>query len=564
MLSNIRVMSPSNDPLTRRGFLAASAGLVAAACGSDGGGDAAPTTTSTTRAPSPTTSGAPPTSAAPTTTTPSLPVPEFAVDPFPYLTASGDPRHDAVVIWTRVATEPMARNGGIELDELAVEWAVGVGDDEVESGVFVTRADHGHSVHVDVTGLEPSTDYWYRFRIGEHEVEGTTRTTPAPGAPTDRLTFAVANCNAYRSGYFTAYANLVEEEVDVVLFAGDYIYELEGGNARDHGLELNPTTLAEYRRFYAVARLDTDLAECHRRHPWIVMWDDHEVEDNYAAWEPGGIGLGLDPEAREKFRDRRIAAYQAWWEFMPVRTGPPVDGELDIYRDFEFGDLAKLTVIDDRQYRSPIVQGEGNGNLPRPFGGGPQLAGTFDESRSMLGPEQEAWFEESILGDATWSLLLQQTIMAEVDRAPDDPSKGFSMDAWDGYAAPRERLLGHVHDRGVENFVVFGGDIHTSAVADLHVSYREPDSPMVGTEFVGPSATSLELLLPEFVQGSRSNPHIHLYETEHRGYLLVDVSHDDLTVHYRWVDTALEPTSPVSTASSWRVEAGTVGVEQVV
>ena len=557
-------MSPSSDPLTRRGFLAASAGLVAAACAGDSDAESPPpaTTTTTTQPPPPPTTTGAPTTTAPATTT--IPAPAFDVDPFPYLTASGDPHHDSVVIWTRLAIDPMAPDGGIDAAQVPVEWEIGVeGADVANSGTFVTNADHGHSVHVDVAGLEPSTDHWYRFRVGEWTVEGTTRTAPVPGSPTERLSFAVANCNAFKSGYFTAYENMIEEDLDAVLFVGDYIYELEGGNARDHGLELNPTTLDEYRRFYAVARLDRSLAACHQRHPWIVMWDDHEVEDNYAAWEPGGIGLELDPNARENFRARRIAAYQAWWEFMPVRTGPPTDGELDIYRDFEFGDLAKLTVIDDRQYRSPIVQGEGDGDLPRPFGGGPQLEETFDESRTMLGADQEAWFEESIVNDATWSLLVQQTVMAEVNRAPDDPAKGFSMDAWDGYAAPRERLLGFVHEREVENFVVLGGDIHTSAVADLHVSYREDDSPMVGTEFVGPSATSIELLLPEFVEGSRSNPHIHLYETEHRGYLRVDVTHTELVAHYRWVDTALEPTSPIQTASSWRVEAGTVGVEQI-
>jgi len=561
-------MSPPNDPLSRRGFLVASAGLVAAACGTDGAGEAPSTSTaapSSTSTPTTTPTTTTPTTTAPTPPTPTVPTPEFTLDPFPYRTASGDPRHDSVVIWTRVAPEPLARDGGVDVSEVPVFWQLGaLGDDAVlQDGVFVTTEDHGHSVHVDVTGLDPSTDYWYRFSIGPHLTEGQTRTAPTPGARTERLSFAVANCNAYKSGYFTAYANMVDEELDAVLFVGDYIYELEGGNTRDHGLELNPTTLDEYRAFYAVARLDPDLAACHQHHPWIVMWDDHEVEDNYAAWEPGGIGLQIDANARENFRARRIAAYQAWWEFMPVRTGPPVDGELALYRDFEFGDLAKLTVIDDRQYRSPIVQGKGDGDLPRPFGGGPQLEGTFDESRTMLGAEQEAWFEQSIVSSATWSLLVQQTIMAEVDRAPENPDKGFSMDAWDGYAAPRERLLGFVHEHEIENFVVVGGDIHTSAVADLHVSYREPDTPMVGTEFVAPSATSIELLLPEFVEGSRSNDHIHLYETEHRGYLRVDLTHDELTAHYRWVDTTAEPTSPIATASTWRIRSGTVGVEEI-
>lgn len=557
-------MSAPSGPFSRRRFLAASAGLVAVAC-SDDTGDATPTPTSSTT--SSTTTSTTSTSTTTTTTTTTVPLPDIVSDPFTLGVASGDPLPDAVVIWTRIAPDPLEPGVGVDGAEVPVRWAVATDDgfaNVVADGVFTTTVEHGHSVHVDVTGLDPATTYWYQFAIGDWASPvGRTRTAPALGAPTEFLSLAVANCSAYLSGYFTAYTHMAEEDLDAVLFVGDYIYELEGGNTRSHGLELNPTTLEEYRRFYAVARADEPLAAAHAAHPWIVMWDDHEVEDNYAAWNPGGIGLAVDPDAAAKFRDRRIAAYQAWWEFMPVRTGPPVDGELQVYREFSFGDLAKLTVIDDRQYRSPIIEGEGNGNLPRPFGGGPQLEATFDETRTMLGAEQEAWFEESIVHDATWALLGQQTIMAEVNRAPDDPTKGYSMDAWDGYAAPRERLLGYVQDQGVENFVVLGGDIHTSAVADLHVSYRDPDAPMVGTEFVAPSITSLELLLDEFVEGSRSNPHIHLYETQHRGYLRVDVTHDELLAHYRWVDTTATPTSPISTASTWRVTAGAIGVEEI-
>jgi len=555
-------MSPSNDPLTRRGFLAASAGLVAAACASEGSDDqSAATSSSTTTTASPTT---PTTTTTTTTTATSLPpTPVLATDPFVFGVASGDPLPDAVVIWTRLALDPMTGDGGIDADEVPVVWQVfpAGGDDIVASGTFVTSVEHGHSVHVDVSGLEPASRYRYRFQVGPHVAEGQTRTAPAAGAAVDSLRFAVASCSAWKSGHFTPYAHMTEEDLDAVVFVGDYIYELESGNFRQHGLP-NPFSLDEYRQYYAIARLEPELADCHARHPWIVMWDDHEVEDNYAAWEPGGIGA-LDPEASANFRDRRIAAYQAWWEFMPVRTGPPVDGELTVYRDFDFGDLARLTLIDDRQYRSSIIQGEGNGNLPRPFGGGPQLEETFDESRTMLGAEQEAWLADRLRNDARWNLLAQQTIMAEVDRAPADPTRGFSMDAWDGYAAPRERLLAQIADEGIENFVVLGGDIHTSAVTDLHVSYRDDDSPMVGTEFVAPSITSLELLLPEFVEGSQENDHVHLYETEHRGYLLVEVTPDELLGHFRWVETTHAPTSPIETASSWRVAAGAVGVEQI-
>lgn len=555
-------MDSPGDGLSRRGFLAAGAGMVVAACSGDDGDGAGSTTTTT---PS-TTTGAAPTTTSTTTTTTTVPTPELTSNPFTLGVASGDPLPDAVVIWTRLAVDPMAGDGAIPAGAAPVGWEVATDEaftSVVAEGTFTTTAEHGHSVHVDVTGLDAATAHWYRFTIGEWTSPvGRTRTAPEPGATVDGLRFAVANCSAWKSGYFTAFRHIAEEDVDAVFFVGDYIYELESGNFRQHDLP-NPFGLDEYRNYYAIARLEPECAAAHAAHPWIVTWDDHEVEDNYAAWEPGGIAEALDDDARAVFRDRRIAAYQAWWEFMPVRTGPPVDGELRIYRDFAFGDLAKVVVIDDRQYRSPIVQGEGDGNLPRPFGGGPQLEGTFDDSRTMLGAEQEAWVEGSLVSDATWTLLVQQTLMAEVDRAPDDPAKGYSMDAWDGYAAPRERLLGYVHDQGIENFVVLGGDIHTSAVADLHTSYREPDAPMVGTEFVAPSITSLELLLPEFVEGSRSNPHIHLYETQDRGYLLVDVTADALVAHYRWVDSTEDRDAGVRTASSWQVTAGAVGVEQL-
>ncbi|MEZ5167924.1 MAG: alkaline phosphatase D family protein [Acidimicrobiales bacterium] len=550
-------MSVPNDPITRRWFLTASAALVAAACGTGDDGSAGTSPTS-----SPTTGSSAPPPTVPPATNPTVPVPELTHDPFAFGVASGDPLPDAVVIWTRLAPDDASAE---PLPAAPVGWEIATDEsftDIVDRGEFVTDADRGHSVHVDVTGLDAAQEYHYRFTIGEWtSPTGRTRTAPATGAPTESLRLVVASCAAWKSGYFTAYGHIADEaDLDAVLFLGDYIYELESGRMRDHGLPI-PFTLDDYRAYYALARREPELAAAHARHPWIVLWDDHEVEDNYAGWEPGGIGDNLDPTT--DFRARRIAAYQAWWEFMPVRTGPPVEGELVVYRDFAFGDLARLAVIDDRQYRSPIVTGEGDGDLARPFGGGPLLEGSFDPTRTMLGAEQEQWLADRLQHDQTWTLLAQQTIMAQVDRAPDDPSKGFSMDAWDGYVAPRERLLGAVHDAGVENFVVLGGDIHTSAVADLHVSYREDGSPMVGTEFVSPSITSLELLLPEFVEGSRRNPHIHLYETEHRGYLFVEVTPEQLVTEFRWVDTTLEPGEAVSTASSWRVQAGRLGVEQL-
>lgn len=488
-------------------------------------------------------------------------------DPFLYGVASGDPLPEAVVIWTRV--EVGDSDFDSTRDSVSVAWEVAEDDsftNIVVSGRFETIAEHGHSVHVDVLELNPATNYHYRFLAGGWTSPvGGTRTAPAAEASPEEVgsvRLAVASCQAFKSGYFSAYEHLTTEEVDAVVFVGDYIYELEAGTLRDHGLDI-PTTLDDYRAYYAVARREPQLAAAHARHPWIVIWDDHEVEDNYAAWEPGGVGAAIDPNAAESFRARRNAAYQAWWEFMPVRTGPPAEGELEIYRRFRFGTLADLMVLDTRQYRSSIVSGEGNGNLPRFFGGGPQLDGAFDPNRTMLGARQEEWLDttldDSVAADTAWTLLAQTTVLAEVDRDPSTPDKGFSMDAWDGYVANRDRLLASAEAKGVANLVSLGGDIHASAVTDLLRSYHDSDAPAVGTEFIAPSVTSLELLLPEFVEGSLSNPHVHLYETQHRGYLVVEATPEELRAEYRWVASTETASSPLVEAPSYKVRFGSPG-----
>jgi alkaline phosphatase D len=250
---------------------------------------------------------------------------------------------------------------------------------------------------------------------------------------------------------------------------------------------------------------------------------------------------------------------------MPGRTGPPAaDGSLQIYRTFDFGRLARLVVVDDRQYRSPLVQGEGAGNLPRPLGGGPLLEGTFDESRTMFGRTQEQWIESQLsTSRAAWNVLAQQTMMAQCDRAPGDPSKGFSMDAWDGYVAPRNRLLGFVRDAPVDNFVVLSGDIHTAAVADLVADFQTDGAPVVGTELVAPSASSLEFLPPTYVEGARANPHIKMYDTEHRGYLRMIVDRRELRAEYVYPSTTVEPAATAVAGPVWRVGAGTAGAHEV-
>jgi alkaline phosphatase D len=307
-------------------------------------------------------------------------------------------------------------------------------------------------------------------------------------------------------------------------------------------------------------KADADLQAAHAAHPWIVTWDDHEVEDNYAALEPGVIGLAMDPDAGAKFAAKRAAAYQAWWEHMPVRTPPPAEGVLRIYRSFDYGSLARLAVLDNRQYRTPLPSGEGAGNLPRGAGGGPQLPAAFDDDATYLGFEQEAWLERTLAESrATWNVLVQQSVMAPFDRAPDDPGRGFSMDSWDGYVAARDRLLGFVRERSVPNVVSVGGDIHSSAVTDLQVGDPGEGGAVVASEFVGPSITALEKLPEGYVESAKTNPHVHFYDIVRHGYLLCQASPTDFRADFRYVSSITDPDATIETGSSWVVDEGRPG-----
>lgn len=494
-----------------------------------------------------------------------VPVPDLPGDPFTLGVASGDPLPDGVVLWTRL--RPV--EGPVPDQPVPVRWEVATDEsfaEVVASGVETTDVDLGNSVHADATGLEPDSRYWYRFTVGQHtSPSGRTRTAPLPDADPSSVRLGVANCQAWQSGYYSAYRHLAaEDDLSAVLFLGDYIYELESSTAaRPHGLD-PPATLEEYRVFYELNNSDPDLRAALAAHPWILTWDDHEVEDNYADDHQGLVGrnLGQDPGA---FPAKRAAAYRAWWEHVPVRAGPPVDGSLRIYRSFDFGELVSLSVVDDRQYRTPEPEGLGAG--PRPLGGGPRPPEAFAQEAQMLGEEQERWLLERLAeSGATWNVLAQQSIMAEMNRRPDLPEGGYSLDSWDGYVAARARLMeviaGGPDGGPVANFVSVGGDIHTSAVTDLHADPTDSSTPVVGTEFIAPSISALELLQPVAVEGARSHSYVHLYDIERRGYLLVDFTPDSATATYRWVDDALDPDSGISTGPVWRVDTGRAGVVQ--
>ncbi len=536
---------PPGQSLSRRAFLGVlGAGALASCTG--GGSSAAPSTGGTA-------SGTPTSPAGTSATT--VPV-RLAADPFTLGVASGDPLPDGVVLWTRLAPEPLAPGGqgGMPDRDVAVRWEVAA--DEafaavVAGGEVQASPDAAHSVHVDVRGLEPGRPYWYRFgAAGFESPAARTRTAPAAGAPVERLRLAVASCQNWQSGFYTAHAAIATDEPDLVAHLGDYIYEggVVTGAVRPHdGPEA--ADLAGYRNRYALYKGDADLQAAHRVAPWIVTWDDHEVENNYAGTSPEA---GHDTEG---FLRRRAAAYRAWWEHQPVRLPPPSGPDLVIHRRLGWGALAELFVLDTRQYRS-LQPCNRDDDLGLPCPGVDEPAGT------LLGSEQEAWLLAGLADTAaTWTVLAQQVVMT-----PLLLPLGFrNLDQWDGYPAARQRLVDGLAEAGVPNAVVLTGDIHASGVGLLHRAPTDPSSPVVAVELVAPGIASafpegFASLAEATLAGNALVPYV---EVRRRGYVRCDVTPTAWRADVRLVDRVDVPGAPVRTDATFVVEAGRAGVSRV-
>jgi alkaline phosphatase D len=485
--------------------------------------------------------------------------PRFRDDPFTLGVASGDPLPDGVVLWTRLDADALAAPGGAgtaggpAAAAVPVRWEVAA--DEafrtiVRSGAVEARPALGHSVHAEVSGLEPGRTYHYRFLAGgAASPVGRTRTAPAAGAPTERFRFAFASCQHYQHGHYTAYRHMVEEDLDLVVHLGDYIYEADSGENRiraHDGLEV--FSLDQYRSRYALYRGDPALMAAHASFPWVVTWDDHEVDNNYAG------GVPADLQHPEAFLLRRAAAYQAFYEFMPLRrSSMPRGSDLRLYRRFEFGDLVSLPVVDTRQHRSDQACGDGN-RMP--------CAEWSDPARTLLGAEQERWLIEGLRASrARWNVVANQVLMARLERRATADGATLPMDTWDGYPGARARLLEAFASGGVSNPVVLTGDIHSSWVNDLVADFDDPGSRVVATELVGTSITSGgdgRDVFPGFEDTQRWNPHIRFYHGR-RGYVGVDITPARLTARFRTVPWVTQPGAPVRTAATWVVEDGRPG-----
>jgi alkaline phosphatase D len=466
--------------------------------------------------------------------------------------ASGDPLPDGVVLWTRLAPEPLA-GGGMPPVDVPVRWEV-ASDERFKR---VVRAGHAtaspawaHSVHVDVRHLRPDARYFYRFRVGDQvSPVGRTRTAPARGRG-DRLRFLFASCQNWQDGFWPTWAFAPQEDPDLVVYLGDYIYE-SGSNpaaVRQHN-SAEVTTLDAYRNRYGLYKGDPALQGIHAACPWVLTWDDHEVENNYAGLMP------QVPAEAPGFVARRAAAYQAWWEHQPVRLPPPTGPDLRIYRAVDWGKLARFHVLDGRQYRAD--QACGSNDIA------PTCAERTVAGRTMLGAAQEAWLGRSLRRSrATWDVLANQTVMTAM------PLGGpiFNVDQWDGYAAARARLFDQLTAARTDNPVVITGDIHAAGVGDLvgENSDGTPSARVRGTELVGTSISSgfpAELVdVAEQLIGGL--PHVRWVDARHRGYVRCEVDRHRLRASYQQVPTVVEPDAPVTTGRAWVVEAGVLGAQE--
>ena len=482
--------------------------------------------------------------------------PRFSKYPFSLGVASGDPLPDGVVLWTRLAPEPL-NGGGMPQQNVPVQWQIALDESMkkvVRRGTVLATPELAHSVHVDVRGLKPSYWYWYQFKVG-NEVSpiGRTRTAPALGDRIAQLNFAFASCQDWQNGYFPAYRGMAQENLDLVVHLGDYIYEYgpQPGGPRQHN-SLEIVTLADYRQRYALYKTDPNLQAAHAAFPWIVTWDDHEVDNNYANLIPE------DDQSQQEFLRRRANAYKAYYEHMPLRRSlMPQGPNLLLYRRFTFGDLAEFNVLDTRQYRSD-----------QPCGDGLKLrcAEALDPAATMTGTEQEQWLMQGLdKSPARWNVIAQQTMMAEYDFDARPTVEVFNVDQWDGYVAARDRILRFLNQRRPSNPVVITGDIHSSWVHDLKTDFSKQASPTVGTEFVGTSISSdfpAQFIAP-VTAALADNPHTKFFDGTFHGYVRCNLSRDRWQADYRVVPTILDPNAPISTLASFVVENGRPGAQRV-
>jgi alkaline phosphatase D len=477
--------------------------------------------------------------------------------PFGLGVASGSPSSDGFVLWTRLLGKNIDRKTPVNL-----KWEVFEEDRQktvVARGDAVAIPELAHSLHIEVSGLRPDRWYGYRFIAGEAvSPSGRTRTLPLPDTEVSRLRIAYASCQRWEDGYFSAYRHMLTESLDLVIFLGDYIYE-SGARKRPaaRGHNLKPAvTLDDYRKRYALYKSDPDLQRMHAACPWLITWDDHEVENNYFGTQ--------STVASENFVEKRNAAYQAFFEHMPLRksaliaslNSPVSTTAVQLFGRYDFGRLARFHLLDNRQYRNASTRGSKALKADRSSG----------EPASMLGEVQERWLDDGFNkspGDnhLRWNFVCQQTAFSPRNYLY-GMGKHAAHDIWDAYPLARQRLVDTISRHASSKTVFLGGDIHQNWVAHVHQSPYDARSPVVAVEFCGTSISSRSKADDEKITNLlKDNPHSVFADAENRGYGVVDIQEKKVTVTLRIVDDVTRQDSGVSTLRSFFVEEGRVQIQ---
>lgn len=483
-------------------------------------------------------------------------------DPFTLGLASGDPTPTGVVLWTRLAVEPLAADGrgGMPSRDVPVQWQIADNPRmhrPVDRGTVVARAAGAHSVHVEVEGLRPGREYWYRFKVGAFvSAVARTRTAPALTEMPAALAMSFASCAHWEAGYFTAYRHLADDEPDLVLHLGDYQYEYgtsTDATPRKHAGD-ETVTLAGYRLRHAQYKTDPDLQTAHAVAPWLVVWDDHEVDNNWAAGVPENERADQWNDTPERFLARRANAFKAYYENMPLRASSiPRGSDMKIYRRLQWGRLANFHMLDTRGYRDDQACDDGwDTNCEE----------ALDPSRTLTGDAQEAWLAKGLSQSrARWDLLGQQVFFAQRDGKVEPELRHVSNDAWDGYVGSRERVTQAWQDAGVRNPVVLTGDVHRHWAADIRADYDDPDSEILGSELVASSVTSGGDGDPAWSDPIMEwNPHLK-FSGDQRGYVRTTITPEGLQADFRSLDRVTTRGSAARTQASFRLADGVRGLQ---
>lgn len=493
----------------------------------------------------------------------------FTRNPFALGVASGSPTAHSIVLWTRLIDEGLF-GSNLSINPIEVNWELS--EDiaftrPVKSGVSLAVPDLAYSVHAEIDHLPANRWFFYRFRVGGMVSPiGRTRTLPLPNAPVDSLRIAFASCQNYEHGYYAAYKHMLNEDLDLVMFLGDYIYEYGPGKNGVRFHDSGPAIdLDDYRKRYVLYKKDENLQAMHASCPWLFTWDDHEVQNDYAGLVPGITGPYVDD-----FAKRRASAYQAYYEHMPITSSALINGldglfrgvEMRIYGNFKFGRLANISMLDDRQYRDPEVcvpSGRGSATIDPSV-----CVDVMNSSRTMLGSKQEKWIQNTLKDSDKniWNIIGQATLYAQRKLSDGEKALIWS-DGWDGYPAARKNLDEQFIKNKVKNLVIFGGDVHENWVGYLKENYDNPNSAVIGVEFCGTSISSMASGAKYVDRRLEINPHFIFADGAKRGYGVAEFTPKQLIVTLRVLSNARDEEATITSLAKFSVDSGSNHIKRI-